>query len=171
MISNSSSFFTLQKTGNILYLAIVAILSTSFAAFATEDNLQKSMEIAVQGTSFQAQRMTIAAENLANESSTSMQPGGEPYRRKVIFAKNTYDRKLGARTVQVAKYDTSQTPFERKYDPNHPAADLNGYVLLPNVNRDIERADASEAQRSYEANLGVIEVSRSMIQKTIDAIK
>lgn len=141
------------------------------AAVATEDNLQKSMEIAVRGTNFQAERITIAAENLANESSTAIQPGGAPYQRKILLAKNSYDKRLGARIIKVAKYSVDKTPFERKYDPNHPAAGLDGYVLLPNVRRDIERADASEAQRSYEANLGVIEVSRSMIAKTIEAIK
>jgi flagellar basal-body rod protein FlgC len=116
--------------------------------------------------------MTVAAENLANESSTSINPGGDPYRRKILFATNRYDKKLGTNVVVVKKYDTDKkTPFELKYDPNHPAADLSGYVKLPNVMRDIERADVSEAQRTYEANLGVVEVSRSMIQKTIDAIK
>jgi flagellar basal-body rod protein FlgC len=154
-----------------LELLLVFVLITHISAFAVTDNLQKSMDIAIHGTNLQSERMTVAAENLANESSTSMQPGGEPYRRKIIFAKNNYDRKLGTNVVKVAKYGTDKAPFQRKYDPNHPAADLNGYVLLPNIVRDIERADASEAQRSYEANLGVVEVTRSMIQKTIDAIK
>lgn len=149
----------------------LSIFISPLSAFALEDALQKSVEIAIHGTEFQAERMKIASENLANESSTGMTPGEDPYKRKIIFAKNQYDKKLKANLVKVRKYDTDKAPFEMKYDPNHPASDINGYVKLPNVKREIERADASEAQRSYEANLGMIEVSRSMIQKTIEAIK
>ena len=150
---------------------MIVICLISSPSFAEGDSLQNAMDIAINGTKFQAERMTVAAENLANESSTSMAPGGDPYRRKVIFAENKYDKTRGMNLIRVRKYDVDKTPFVLKYDPQHPAADLNGYVKLPNVMRDIERADASEAQRTYEANLGVIEVSRSMMQKTIDAIK
>lgn len=152
-------------------LVLVVIIFFSTCATALEDSLQKSVEMAVHGTKFQAARMTVAAENIANESSTSMTPGGDPYRRKIVFAKNNYDKRLKTNVVTVRKYDVDKRPFQLKYDPQHPAADLNGYVKLPNIHNEIERADASEAQRTYEANLGVVEVSRSMMQKTVDAIK
>jgi flagellar basal-body rod protein FlgC len=57
-----------------------------------------------------------------------------------------------------------------KFDPHHPAANAEGYIKYPNVTREIERADASEAQRGYEANLSVIEVSNSLMNKTVEAI-
>ncbi len=154
-----------------LVFSVIMMFFYSSVTYALEDSLQKTVEIAVHGTKFQANRLTIAAENAANESTTSMEPGGDPYRRKIIYAKNQYNKKLKTNVVQVSKYDVDKSPFELKYDPQHPAADLHGYVKLPNVRREIERADASEAQRTYEANLGVIEVARSMQQKTIDAIK
>ena len=150
---------------------ILFIVFFSFAAFALEDNLQKSIEIAAHGTKIQSERLKIAAENLANESSTSMQPGGNPYRRKILFAKNIYNKKLKTNILKIHKVDVDKSPFILKYEPNHPGADLNGYVKYPNIHKEIEKADANEAQRSYEANLSIMEMSKSMIQKTIEAIR
>jgi flagellar basal-body rod protein FlgC len=48
---------------------------------------------------------------------------------------------------------------------------MEGYVDFPNVSREIEMGDIREAQVSYEANLSVIEVSRGIMQRTIEAIK
>lgn len=138
---------------------------------ALEDDLLKSIEIASSGNKFQAERLKIATENLANEHSVGASPGELPYRRKVIFGKNNYDRKIKAHLLKVKKYSTDKSPFKFRYDPNHPSADMQGYVKLPNVDRNIERADASEAQRSYEAGVSVIEVSKSMIQRTLELIK
>ena len=64
-----------------------------------------------------------------------------------------------------------QSPFEKKYEPNHPAADAEGYVSLPNVNPLIEMMDMKEAQRSYEANLNVMKTARDMNSKVLDLLK
>ena len=58
-----------------------------------------------------------------------------------------------------------------KYSPTHPAADVYGYVKFPNVIQAIEKADSLEAQRSYEANINIIDVTKNMVQKTIDILK
>lgn len=152
-------------------LGSVFIILYGSNVLALEDSLLKSIEISAHGNKFQSERLKIAAENLANEDSVSTTPGGNPYRRKVIWAKNTYDRKLKTRVIKVKKYGHDQRPFKMKYDPNHPGADQDGYVKLPNVDKIIEKADASEAQRSYEANLSMIEVSKQLITKTIEAMK
>ena len=55
--------------------------------------------------------------------------------------------------------------------PGHPSADSNGYVLFSNVNSLTETMDMREAQRSYEANLNVIEISRMMESRTIDLLR
>ena len=55
--------------------------------------------------------------------------------------------------------------------PDHPGADAEGYVKMPNVNMLVELNDMREAQRSYEANLGMIEQSRSMASRTIDLLR
>lgn len=154
---------------NFSYILFLTFFSSS--VFALEDDLQKAIEVASSGTKLQAERLKVAAENMANEHSTSMQPGGVPYRRKIVFAKNNYNKKLKTNIVKIRKVDVDKSPFILKYEPNHPAADLNGYVKYPNIHKEIEKADAGEAQRSYEANLSIMEMSKSMIQKTIEAIR
>ena len=82
------------------------------------------------------------------------------------------DRKLGEKVVVVDKIaQDHKKPFPTKYMPDHPGADKNGYVKMPNVDPLIEAMDMQEAQRSYEANLGMIEQSRSMILQTIDILR
>ena len=161
-----------RELSNLLAVSsIAAILLCSRTALALEDDLKKSIEIAAHGTKFQSERMKVAAENMANEDSTSVRPGGDPYRRKIVIAKNTYDKNLKTNVLVTQKVGFDKSDFILKYDPSHPAADNEGYVKLPNVNRLIERADASEAQRSYEANLSIIEMSNSLMQKTVEAIR
>lgn len=139
--------------------------------YAAEDSLSKAIDIATRGNDIQSERLKIAAENIANEHTTSDKPGGKPYRRKIMFVENKYEKGKKTHLLRVKKYSEDKAPFEVKHDPTHPAADANGYVLMPNIRKMIEMADAAEAQRSYEANLGVIELSRSMMNKTIDVIR
>ena len=134
-------------------------------------DLVKSMMIAASGMRAQSGRMRVLAENIANSQSTATTPGGEPYRRQITTFKSELDRELGANTVRVGKPVSDQTPFELKYMPGHPAADENGYVQMPNVNGLVEAMDMKEAQRSYEANLGMIEQSRTMVLRTIDLLR
>lgn len=152
-------------------LAFILFLIFAKSACATEDSLQKSIQIATKGNEIQSERLKIAAENLANEHTTSDKPGGQPYRRKIMFVENKFDKKKKSNLLRVKKFSEDKSPLEIRHDPTHPAADANGYVKMPNVRKMVEMADASEAQRSYEANLGVIEMSRSMIGKTLDVIR
>lgn len=151
-------------------LAILALTMPGLA-FGLKDSLQKSIAVAASGNEIQSERIKIAAENLSNEFTTGDKPGGDPYRRKILFVENKYDKKKRTNLVKVKKYDEDKSDFEMKYDPNHPAADENGYVKLPNVRKVIEISDANEAKRAHEANLGVIEISKSLIQKSIDVIR
>ncbi len=152
-------------------LSLIILMLLPFQSFAIEDSLQKAIEIAAQGNNIQSERLKIVAENLANELSTSDMPGGDPYRRKIMFVENKYDKYKKTNLLKVKRYSEDKAPFILKYEPSHPAADVNGYVKMPNITKEIERSDASEAQRAYEANLGVIETSRAMIQKSLDIIR
>lgn len=159
---------------NLIILIITTLFVSMFNlsnSLALEDNLKKSIEIASHGSLFQSERLKVAAENMANEDSTSARAGGDPYRRKVIFATNKYDKKLRTNVIFIKKVDVDKSDFLMKYDPHHPAANEEGYVKYPNITKEIERADASEAQRGYEANLSIIEMSNSMMQKTVEAIR
>ena len=134
-------------------------------------NLKDAMQISAAGMRAQGQRLRVISENLANADSTAQTPGGEPYRRKILTFKNVLNRSIGADMVQVNKIMPDSKDFELKYDPSHPAANAEGYVLRPNVNSLLELSDMRQAQRSYEANLSVIETSKAMLSRTIGLLR
>jgi flagellar basal-body rod protein FlgC len=134
-------------------------------------DLMDSLAISAAGMRVQGERLRVISENIANADSVSEVPGGDPYRRKTITFQNELDRQAGLDLVKVSKVGLDPSEFTRKYDPNNPAADKTGYVKLPNVNALIEMSDMREAQRSYEANLKVVEVARGMLQRTIDILR
>lgn len=134
-------------------------------------DLMKSMIIAASGMRAQSGRMRVISENLANSSSTAREPGGAPYRRQVVTFQAELDRKTDAKLVKTGPIAADTSPFGRKYQPGHPAADENGYVLTPNVNALVEMMDMREAQRGFEANLNVIESARRMMARTLDILR
>jgi flagellar basal-body rod protein FlgC len=134
-------------------------------------DLETAMQMAAKGMKAQGVRMRVISENLANAETTGKKPGEAPYRRQIVTFKNELDKASGGKEVEVDKVQNDTSAFVMKYDPSHPAADKNGYVMMPNVNPLIEMMDMREAQRSYEANLGVIEMSRSMLMHTIDLLR
>ena len=134
-------------------------------------DLSKSLEISAAAMRAQGTRLRVIAENLANARSTGETPDDLPYRRQVVTFRSVFDRALGGDTVEVADIIADQSQFNRRYEPGHPSADDEGYVLYPNVNTLIEMMDMREAQRSYEANLNSIEVARSMLTKTIELLR
>lgn len=135
------------------------------------DDLFKTFRISASGMKTQGSRLRVISENIANADSLPTQPGEMPYRRKVVTFKNELDRATGANLVGIDRIKTDISAYQRKYDPAHPAADENGYVLAPNVNRLIEMSDMREAQRSYEANLSVIKASKTMLQNTLSVLR
>ena len=133
--------------------------------------LIKSIMISASAMRAQGRRMEVIAENIANADSVGQRPGEDPYRRKVVTFKNIMDRELQAPLISVDKMDLDRSDFGKRFDPGHPAADDTGYVTLPNVNTLIEVMDMREAQRSYEANLNMIDTAKSMMVKTIDILR
>ena len=119
----------------------------------------------------QDQRMKIIAENIANAGTTPSAPGQKPYQRHVITFKNEFDKALGAYKVKIDGVRADNSDFVKKYDPSHPAADAQGYVLTTNVNPLVEMMDMNEANRSYQANLQVIDAARGMVLHTIQLIQ
>ncbi len=133
--------------------------------------LTSTLTVASSGLRAQSTRMKVIAENIANASTTPNTPDEKPYQRQVVSFKNEFDRSLGVQKVVVNGVRKDNSEFIRKYDPSHPAADKDGYILTPNVKPVMESMDMREAQRAYEANLNVIEASRSMLLKTIDLLR
>lgn len=135
------------------------------------DDIIKTMRISGAGMRAQGQRLRVIAQNIANANSLPQEPGKDPYRRKVVTFKNELDRAIGLDTVQLDKVRPDKSSFGKRYEPSHPASDADGYVLTPNVNSLVEMTDMREAQRSYEANLGVIKSSKAMLNQTIDLLR
>ena len=130
-----------------------------------------SADIAVSGMKAQSERLRIISENMANADSIGIRPGEDPYRRQVVTFKDYIDKETGAKMVRVDKVVPDESQFPLKYDPNHPAANAEGYVAMPNVNPLIEMMDLKEAQRSYDANLSMMQTARDMNSKVLDLLK
>lgn len=135
------------------------------------DDLFKTFSISSAGMRVQGERLRVISQNIANADSLAQDPNGKPYRRQIVTFRNELDRAIGLDTVRTNKVRPDMSEFGRRYEPSHPAADADGYVMTPNVNRLVEMTDMREAQRSYEANLNVIKSSRSMLMSTIDILR
>jgi flagellar basal-body rod protein FlgC len=134
-------------------------------------DIDKALSISARGMDVQTMRLRVIAENLANQDTTGSTPGADPYRRKTVTFQNTFDRQLGTQAVQVKAVGRDQSELQLRYDPSNPAANAEGYVKLPNVNSLVEVMDMREAERSYNANLSVMQATRSMLTRTIDLLK
>jgi flagellar basal-body rod protein FlgC len=129
-----------------------------------------AMTVAASGLRAQSERMNIIAENIANANSTAAVTGGDPYRRQIATVKSEFDRQLDATMVEPGKPAQDMSDFRLQYDPGNPAADKQGYVKLPNVNTLVEIMDMREAQRSYEADLTVMDATKTMMSRTVDLL-
>ncbi|NBN63549.1 flagellar basal body rod protein FlgC [Microvirga tunisiensis] len=134
-------------------------------------DLVKSLFISASGLKAQNGRIRVIAENIANADSVGRTPDEDPYRRKIPTFKNEFDRELQAEIVALGRIEEDRSQFPTRYEPGHPAADAEGNVRMPNVSSLVESVDMREAQRSYEANLNVIEATRRMLQRTIDILR
>ncbi|GJL92630.1 flagellar basal body rod protein FlgC [Hyphococcus sp.] len=124
----------------------------------------KITSAATSGMRAQAQRLQVVSENIANADTHG-------YQRKLVSFENVYDRNLDVNKVEVGRTFLDQTPREEIYDPSHPFANENGYVVMTNVNMMTEFADAREATRSYDAGLEVFRQARDMYSSLLDILK
>jgi flagellar basal-body rod protein FlgC len=134
-------------------------------------DLDSALRISAAGMAAQSTRLRVVAENLANRDSTGEAPGADPYRRRTVSFANRLDRALGVETVNVSRIGTAPGDFPQRFEPGHPAADARGYVKTPNVDSLVEVMDMREAQRSYSANLSVLEATRAMLTRAIEALR
>lgn len=134
--------------------------------------LYDTLQISSHGMRVQSTRVRVISENIANAGTLPATPNETPYQKQYIQFKNVLDRELGHSVVKVDEVTTpDEEQFEMKFMPNHPAANADGYVKAPKIDTLVEMMDIREAQRSYEANLGMFDQSRSMVMRTIDLLR
>lgn len=123
-------------------------------------------DISSSAMSAQSQRMNTTASNMANADSVAG-PDGEPYRAKhVMFQAQSQGGSEvgGVRATEVVEDDS---PPRMEYRPEHPLANEEGYVAMPNVNPVDEMVDMIAASRSYQANVEVMNTSKSLMSQTL----
>jgi flagellar basal-body rod protein FlgC len=130
-------------------------------------------DIAVSGMKAQRVRMSVIANNVANAMTTRTPQGGAFRRQLAIFRgeniRPTVDpAKFGVR-VKAVQSDLS--PLRPVFDPTHPDANADGYVLYPNVNVSEEMVNLVAAQRAYEANVAVIASAGRMNDKSLELLR
>lgn len=151
------------------YLLIIFISFFSVNSFA--GGLDSAIETSASGMRVQSERIKIVTENIANSDTTGINPNEDPYRRKTIFFEESKDDDANANLVKVKKIDKDNSEFKLVYQPNHPAANEEGYVKLPNVDKSLESMDLRDAQRSYEANISAIETTKQIMERTLDLMR
>jgi flagellar basal-body rod protein FlgC len=146
-----------------------------------------SLDIAGSGITAQKRRLDTITENIANRETTRTEDGG-PYRRKLTVFREIdngatfsgtlrlarLQRRLGGTTgsvdrgVMVSEIIEDESEFLPVYDPNHPDADEDGYVMMPNVDNSVEMVDAMAASRSYSANIAAFEAVKAIAVKALE---
>lgn len=141
-----------------------------------------SFDTSASGLTAQRYRMDIISQNVAN-ANTTRTADGTPYRRKVVVfeekgGRTSFDSVLGrvkdnyaGKGVRVSKVTEDQwTEMKKVYDPSHPDADENGYVMYPNVDIVTEMTNLIDASRAYEANATAFSASKSIASKGLNML-
>ena len=123
-------------------------------------------DIAGSALAAQSQRLNVSASNMANADSVTG-PDGQPYKAKqVVFQ---VDAAPGQETggVKVSQIVDDPAPMRMVYEPGNPMADAKGYVQMPNVDVVSEMVNTISASRSYQANVEVLNTTKSLMMKTL----
>jgi len=126
-------------------------------------------DIAGSAMTAQSMRLNVVASNMANADSVTS-ANGQPYRAKqVVFQAKPLNDKMpsGANGVVVQKVIEDPSPMRLVYNPNSPYADAKGYVTMPNVNVVEEMTNMISASRSYQANVEMMNTTKTLIQRTL----
>lgn len=137
-----------------------------------------SMQINASGLTVERLKMDIISTNIANVKTTRTEEGG-PYRRKTLLfeenlnlvksklTNNVENKSQGVRAIGIEEDED----FRIIYEPDHPDANEDGYVEMPNVNMVDEMIALINVQRSYEANVTALNVSKSILKKALEISK
>jgi flagellar basal-body rod protein FlgC len=142
-------------------------------------------QIASQGMTAQRERLEAASANLANSETTRTADGGPYRRRDVVFEATAVDNAglsstfgwsfdsvlqdagQPAQGVRATTLVSQLNNGVRRFEPNHPDADANGYVMLPDVDPLEETVNMMSAARSFEANSTVFSTAKEMARASL----
>ena len=133
----------------------------------------RALDISTSALVAQRTRLNAVSGNIANMSSLKDENGqANPYRaREVVFQTDDSLSMSGASGVKVAEIKTSESEPLYRYQPNHPLAiqegKWKGYVAYPNIDLTTQMVDALESTRAYEANVGVMEITKNLSRETL----
>lgn len=136
----------------------------------------KTLNISGSGLTAQRLRMDVISENIANHDATRTEEGG-PYRRKMVVLSSSNNfrnmmlkniNEYEAAGVEVTEIVEDQSEFKLVFNPDHPDADENGYVSMPNVDTLKETVDMMEAYRAYQANVTALNTAKQMAVKALE---
>lgn len=143
-------------------------------------SLFKSINVSATGLTAERLRMDIISKNIANVNTTRTS-SGTPYRRQMpIFKekedyqsfssilKSTQNNLQPGNGVEVASIAEDKSPFKKIFNPGHPDADQNGYVLMPNIDIVTEMINLISASRAYEANITSLNSTKSIAMKSLE---
>lgn len=145
-------------------------------------SLGKVFDIAGSGMGAQSLRLNTTASNMANAQSVSSSVDQTYRARKAVFAPMLESYKSGEPDSPVTSFDPrhsagegvqvlgiveSDAPLQRRFEPDHPMANEQGYVFYPNVNVVEEMADMLSASRSFQTNVEVMNTAKQMLQRVL----
>lgn len=132
-----------------------------------------TFQISSSGLSAERIRLQTIASNLANARTTRTEEGGPYQRRTPVFTSepvdpfgSELDRHLAR--VEVTDIEVTKDAGRLVYEPGHPDANADGYVMYPDINLLAEMVDMMTTSRSYEANANAVDVTRELAQRAID---
>ncbi|KXZ39762.1 flagellar basal-body rod protein FlgC [Alkalithermobacter thermoalcaliphilus JW-YL-7 = DSM 7308] len=138
-------------------------------------SLFRAINISASALTAERFRMDIISKNIANVNTTKT-ANGTPYRRQVVVLKESeknsfkshLNKALNVSGVEVSSVKDDNSPYKRIYDPGHPDADKEGYVLMPNVDIVTEMVNMISSTRAYEANVTALNSTKSMMMKALE---
>lgn len=137
-----------------------------------------SINISASALAAEKTRIDIISKNIAN-ANTTRATGGMPYRRQMVVFEEDKNKpfsyylekqsnKFNGQGVKIREVVEDDSPFRLVYEPGHPDANEDGYVMLPNVEIMKEMVDMIDAQRAYEVNITAMNANKGMLMKALD---
>jgi len=141
------------------------------------DSLQRVLTNASSGMAAQSIRMNTIASNLANADSVGSTENSTYHAKYPIFTEVTQkvaglsdgEQPIGG--VRVTNITNSQKPLERRYDPNNPSANSDGYIYITDVSPIEEMTNMIAASKEYEADVQVMNTTKDLLIRSLDVLK